>query len=116
MTSLLQKPTVAVMPPQHTEVDMNPKMYEGLGAQHQAALHREAAGGHLVARSRDGRPTADEAPRLHAARWADRVAALRRGLGLDVTRPRRDLGPTRRPELRQDVLHVAARRLRRDTQ
>ncbi len=33
---------------------MNPKLYETLGAEHQADLRREALGGHRLASSRDG--------------------------------------------------------------
>ena len=93
---------------------MNPKLYETLGAEHQADLRREALGGHRLASSRDGVAADRGIPGLHPRRWLDRLTVLWDGARADVARPGRDLGSTRRPELRQDVLDVTARGLGRD--
>ena len=97
------------------EAPMNPKHYESLGAQHYQSLRTEAAGGQRLARERDVRlATTRGSLRLDPRRWLQGLAGLPALRRLDVTRPGRDLGPARRPELRQDVLHVAAGGLGRD--
>ena len=92
---------------------MIPKLYEVLNTQHLADLRRDAAGTQMLARARADGQGGGEIPRLGAQRRLRRVAAM---LRLDLARPRRDLGAARRPELRQDVLDVAARGLRRDAE
>jgi hypothetical protein len=55
---------------------MNPKMYEGLAAQHLAELHREAAGGQLVARARGDREFGGASTRLRVQPGRDGLAAM----------------------------------------
>jgi hypothetical protein len=89
---------------------MNPKSYETLAGHRIDAVRREAAGTQLMARAerrQAGRPPI----------WRqliDRLTSVRRRSPIDVARPGGDLRPSRRAELRKDVLDVGTRRLRRD--
>lgn len=90
---------------------MHPTAYEALAATHRDNLRREAAGGHLLARAAQDR--AAPVPELsdirsRFRRWLARVGSVGRARLVHVARPGRDLRATRRPELGQNVLHVAA--------
>jgi hypothetical protein len=96
---------------------MHPTDYEFLAADRHETFRREAESGHVLARARG------EAPRqsvVSAIReWLSRRPVLDRlsahRVGVDVARPGGDLGPPRRAEFGQDVLHVTAGGLGRDT-
>ena len=89
---------------------MDQKSYEILAAQRLEALHREAEVARLVARSKGRR----EGPRAIWGWLVVRLASVRRRRPIHVARPGGDLRSPGRAQLRQDVLDVGARRLRRD--
>ena len=93
---------------------MHPRSYEILAAQHVDAMRRDAAGEQLLARAGVTRRGSEARSRVR--RWLDRLGSVRRTGPGDVTGPGRDLRAARRPELGQDVLHVAAGGLGRDPQ
>jgi hypothetical protein len=89
---------------------MNPKAYETLAGHHIDSVRRDVSGAHRLA-VRQGRP-ADPSP---IWRWLTvRLASVRRRRPIHVARPGGDLRSPGRAQLRQDVLDVGARRLRRD--
>lgn len=89
---------------------MNPKSYETLAFQ-QVDDARRAAMGHHMPPDAAGRGLT-----MTLAGWVEAIRSARRGARRDLARPGRDLGAARRPELRQDVLHVAAGRLGSDAE
>lgn len=90
---------------------MHPTAYDALAATHRDDLRREAAGGHLLARAAQDRAVPDREvsdDRSRLRRWWARLGSVGRARLVHVARPGRDLRATRRPELGQNVLHVAA--------
>ena len=90
---------------------MHPTAYEALAATHRDDLRREAAGGQLLARAAQDRASkvrlmSHDPSRLR--RWVDWLGSVGRAGLAHVARPGRDLRAPRRPELGQDVFHVAA--------
>ena len=89
---------------------MGPKSYEILAAQRLEALHGEAEVARMFACPKGRR----EGPGA-IWRWlVVRLASVGRRRPVHVARPGGDLRPPGRAQLRQDVLDVGARRLRRD--
>ncbi len=63
---------------------MNPRMYEGLAAQHLADLHREAVGSQMVAQAREDRQVGGRKPLLSMRHAFNGLATIVRAVRLRV--------------------------------